>query len=44
MRVRVRVLEIIILINYMRLCCLVLENEVAFEPLGKREMCCMVLF
>ena len=33
-----------VLINYMRLCCKVLKRKVVFEPLGGREMRCMVLF
>ena len=33
-----------VLINYMRLCCKVLKRKVVFEPLGGREMRCMVVF
>jgi hypothetical protein len=41
---KVRVLVGYVLINNMRLSCKVLKRKVVFEPLGKREMCCMVLF
>ena len=41
---KVRVLVGYVLINNMRLSCKVLKRKVVFEPLGKREMRCMVLF
>jgi hypothetical protein len=33
-----------ILIMNLRLCCLVLKNDLAFEPCGKMDVCFMVLF
>ena len=41
---KVRVLVGYVLINNMRLSCKVLKRKVVFEPLGKREMRCMILF